>query len=210
MTNLQLNRKGHLIAFEGIDGSGTSTHSRHLYEFLVQQGLKVLLTGEPTNGIIGRLIKNALQNECQIHQPEAYALLFAADRIQHVKEVIEPALKQGFIVITTRYIESSIAYQSAQGLSIDWIKEINQYIIWPELTIILDISPEKALLRIKGRNKLEKFETIEFLRKVRRIFLQRAKERGYPIIDTTPPIQETHQVIREYFSNFLRRNIFGK
>jgi dTMP kinase len=94
MTNPQLNQKGYLIAIEGIDGSGTSTHSKLLHEFLIQQGLNGLLTREPTEGIIGRLIKSALRSECQIHQPEVYALLFAADRIQHVKDAIEPALAQ--------------------------------------------------------------------------------------------------------------------
>ena len=207
MTNPQSNQRGFLIALEGIDGSGTSTHSKLLYEFLVQQGLSVLLTREPTNGIIGSLIKNALQNQCQIHQPEAYALLFAADRIQHIKEVIEPALKQGFIVITTRYIESSIAYQSVQGLSMDWIRVINQYIIWPDITIILDIAPENALSRIKRRGKLEKFENVEFLRKVRNNFLERAKDREYPVVDTTPPIQKTQKLIREYFCDFIGKKL---
>ena len=202
MMNPQLNQKGYLIAFEGIDGSGTSTHSRLLHEFLAQQGFRVLLTREPTKGIIGQLIRKTLQNECLIHQPEAYALLFAADRIQHVKEIIEPALEQGQIVITTRYIESSLAYQSAQGLPIEWIQVINQNIIWPDITIILDIDPENALSRIKRRAKLEKFENADFLRIVRKNFLERAKEKGYLIIDSNQPIKDTQKLVREHLRKF--------
>ncbi len=207
MTNPQLNQKGYLITFDGIDGSGTSTHSRLLHEFLVQQGFNVLLTREPTKGIIGRIIKNALQNECQIHQPEVYALLFAADRIQHVKEVIEPAIAHGQIVISTRYVESSLAYQAAQGLPREWIKAINKDIIWPDLTIILDINPQDAMSRIKKREKLESFENIEFLRKVRYNFLERAKEKAYIVMDTTPPIQKTQEIIQDYFFNFFGKNL---
>ena len=203
MTNPQSDQKGYLIAFEGIDGSGTSTHSRLLYEFLVQQGFSVILTREPTKGAVGRLIKDALQNKFQIKQPEVFALLFAADRIQHVKEVIEPALKQGQIIITTRYIESTLAYQSAQGLTQEWIKAINKDIIWPDVTFILDINPKDAMARLDKRDKLESFENREFLSKVRDNFLERAKEKGYSVIDTTQSIQESQEIIREHFFNLL-------
>jgi len=205
MTTPQSDQKGYLIAFEGIDGSGTSTHSRLLYEFLVQQGFSVVLTREPTTGVVGRLIKDALQDRFQIKQPEVFALLFAADRIQHVKEVIEPALKQGQIVITTRYIESSLAYQSAQGLTREWIKAINKDIIWPDVTFILDINPKEAMSRLNKREKLESFENREFLSKVCDNFLERAKEKGYTVIDTTQSIQKSQEIIQNYFINF-----FGK
>lgn len=205
MTNPQIEQRGFLIAFEGIDGSGTSTHSRLLYEFLVQQGFSVILTREPTKGAVGRLIKDALQNKFQIKQPEVFALLFAADRIQHVKEVIEPALKQGQIIITTRYIESTLAYQSTQGLTREWIKAINKDIIWPDVTFILDINPKDAMSRLNLREKLESFENREFLSKVRDNFLERAKEKGYAVIDTTQSIQKSQEIIQNYFINF-----FGK
>jgi dTMP kinase len=205
MTDPQSTQRGFLIAFEGIDGSGTSTHSRLLYEFLAEQGFNVILTGEPTKSVVGRLIKDALQNKFQIKQPEVFALLFAADRIQHVKEVIEPALKQGKIIITTRYIESTLAYQSAQGLTIEWIKAINKDIVWPDLTFILDITPRDAMSRLNKRKKLESFENREFLRKVRNNFLERAKEKRYTVIDTTQSIKKSQEVIQDYFINF-----FGK
>lgn len=205
MTNPQSNQKGFLIAFEGIDGSGTSTHSRLLYEFLVEQGFSVILTREPTKGAVGRLIKEALQDKFEIKQPEMFALLFAADRIQHVKEVIEPALKQGQIVITTRYIESSLAYQTAQGLTREWIKAINKGIVWPDITFILDISPKDAMARLNRREKLESFENREFLSKVRDNFLERAKEEEYSVIDTTQSIQKSQEIIQDISINF-----FGK
>jgi len=206
MTNPPLNQRGFLIAFEGIDGSGTSTHSRLLYEFLVEQGFSVILTREPTKGVVGRVIKDALQDKFQIKQPEVFALLFAADRIQHVKEVIEPALKQGQIVITTRYIESSLAYQSAQGLTREWIKAINKDVVWPDVTIILDINPKDAMSRLNKREKLESFENREFLSKVRDNFLDRAKEKGYTVIDTTQSIQKSQEIIQNYFINFVGKH----
>lgn len=205
MTNPQSNQRGFLIAFEGIDGSGTSTHSRLLYEFLVEQGFSVILTREPTKGVVGRIIKDALQDKFQIKQPEVFALLFAADRIQHVKEVIEPALEQGQIIITTRYVESSLAYQAAQGLTREWIKAINKDIVWPDITIILDINPSDAMSRLNKREQLESFENREFLSKVRSNFLERAKEKGYTVIDTTQSLQKSQEIIRNYFINF-----FGK
>ncbi|MHA2060711.1 MAG: dTMP kinase [Candidatus Sifarchaeia archaeon] len=205
MTNPQLNQRGFLIAIEGIDGSGTSTHSRLLYEFLVEQGFSVILTREPTKGVVGRIIKDALQDKFQIKQPEVFALLFAADRIQHVKEVIEPAIKQGKIIITTRYVESSLAYQSAQGLTREWIKAINKDIVWPDITIILDINPSDAMARLNKREQLESFENREFLSKVRSNFLERAKEKEYTVIDTTQSIQKSQEIIQNHFINF-----FGK
>jgi dTMP kinase len=206
MTNPQSNQRGFLIAFEGIDGSGTSTHSRLLYEFLVKQGFNVILTREPTKGVVGRLIKDALQDKFQIKQPEVFALLFAADRIQHVKEVIEPAIKQGKIIITTRYVESSLAYQSAQGLTREWIKAINKDIVWPDVTFILDINPNDAMSRLNKREQLESFENREFLSKVRSNFLERAKEKGYTVIDTTQSLQKSQEIIRNYFINFFDKH----
>jgi dTMP kinase len=205
MTNTPSSQRGFLIAFEGIDGSGTSTHSRLLYEFLVEKGFSVILTREPTKGVVGRLLKDALQDKFQIKQPEVFALLFAADRIQHVKEIIEPALRQGKIIITTRYIESTIAYQSAQGLTKEWIEAINKDTIWPDITFILDLSPEEAMVRLNRREKLESFEKREFLSKVRDNFLERAKVKEYSVIDTTQSINKSQELIRNYVINF-----FGK
>ena len=122
-----------------------------------------------------------------------------------MKEVIEPALKQGQIIITTRYIESTLAYQSAQGLTREWIKAVNKDIVWPDVTYILDINPEDAMSRLSKREKLESFENREFLSKVRDNFLERAKEKGYLVIDTTQSIQKSQEIIQDYFTNF-----FGK
>jgi dTMP kinase len=85
---------------------------------------------------------------------------------------------------------------------IEWIKVINQNIIWPDITIILDIDPEGALSRIERRGKLEEFEKVEFLRKVRKNFLERAKEKGYLIVDSRPSVKDTQELIREYLETF--------
>jgi dTMP kinase len=141
--------RGKLVSIEGIDGCGKTTHTRLLAEWLRSQGYRVVVTDEPTDGIIGRIIKRALKGEIKIQVPTE-ALLFAADRVQHVDEVIRPALKAGRIVITERYFYSSLAYQSARGLSMHWLESINRAALKPNLSILIDLPSDDALQRIKG------------------------------------------------------------
>jgi dTMP kinase len=108
-------------------------------------------------------------------------------------------------VISDRYVESSIAYQSVQGLPIDWLLSINRFAVKPSLNIILDISPEKSLAR---KAKLtDKFEEVVFLRNVREAFLRRAKTEGYPVVDTSGSLDEVQKEIRSIVGSFLRKDI---
>jgi dTMP kinase len=129
------------------------------------------------------------------------ALLFAVDRMEHVEKEIRPAFSKGLAIVTDRYLESSIAYQSAQGLPVDWILAINRYAMKPSLNIILDIEPEKSLQRKPALT--EKFEEAGFLRKVRMILLARAKSENYPVVDTSGPISETQARIKNIVKDFL-------
>jgi dTMP kinase len=130
------------------------------------------------------------------------ALLFAADRIEHIERVIKPALAEGRVVVSDRYLESSIAYQSSQGLPIEWLLSINKYALRPSLNIILDIDPEKSLLR---KAKLtDKFEDSTFLRKVRSAFLTRAKSEKYPVVGTSGSLEEAQERIRNIAKSCLR------
>jgi dTMP kinase len=195
-----MNRTRAFIALDGVDGSGNTTHSRLLSDWIAKSlGFRVLLTREPTGELVGSLLRRYLTNR---DVPSAMdALLFAADRVEHVEKVIKPAMAEDRVVISDRYLESSIAYQSSQGLPIEWLLFINRYAIRPSLNIILEIDPEKSLMR---KPKLtDKFEDPTFLRKVRSVFLSRAKSENYPVVNTSGPLEDVQERIRKIVKSFL-------
>lgn len=166
--------RGVFIVFEGIDGSGKSTHIKHLAELLRERGHNVLQTSEPSRYRVGDFIRRYSRRQEKRLPPETEALLFAADRFEHVKAVIEPALRRGRIVISDRYVHSSMAYQGAAGADLNWIREMNRFAPRPDLAILLDIQPEFSLQRVKRRRTV--FEVSDYLRKVRDIYLQFVEE----------------------------------
>ena len=202
-----MDKKSFFLVLDGIDGSGTTTHSMMLVSYLEMLGLKVYLTQEPSKNEIGLLLRQYLKNN-EI-PPSTDALLFAADRDLHYKKEIKPKLDQGFIVVSDRYIESSIIYQSVQSdeISIDWIKQINKFARLPDLTIILDIDPKISLAR-KSQEILEKFEDTKFLDKVRTLYLDRAKAEGYHIINTNDIIEIVQQEIQTIVIKKLKEKGF--
>ena len=202
-----MDKKSFFLVLDGIDGSGTTTHSKMLVSYLEMLGLKVHLTHEPSKNEIGLLLRQYLKND-EI-PPSTDALLFAADRDLHYKKEIKPKLDQGYIVISDRYIESSIIYQSVQTdeISIEWIKQINKFAGSPDLTIILDIDPKISLAR-KTQGILEKFEETNFLDKVRTLYLDRAKEEEYHLIDTNDIIEIVQQKIQTIVIKTLKEKGF--
>ena len=169
--------KGKFITIEGPDGAGKSTQVKKLSEHLKTIGYKVLTTREPGGTLLGeRLREVLLSTEGESPVPEAEALIYAASRAQLVKKVIEPALQEGFIVICDRFVDSSLAYQGwARGLGITEIANINSWFLkdtWPDLTIILDIDPQQAFLRMQFKKDRLESESLEFHKKVREGFLK--------------------------------------
>jgi dTMP kinase len=194
---------------DGVDGSGTTTHSKLLVSFLEYQGFKVHLTREPSKSEIGILLRKFLKNK-EI-PPTTDALLFAADRDLHYHNEIKKKLDEDYIVISDRYIESSIIYQSLQAdsITIEWIKKLNKFVGLPDLTIILDIDPKIALAR-KTDEDLEKFEDTTFLDKVRDLYLSRAKQEGYYIINSNEIIEFVQEKIQNIVLEKLRLNNLKK
>jgi dTMP kinase len=191
-----LKEKSFFIVIDGIDGCGGTTHCNLLKEFLKSKDYKVHLTQEPSSSDIGILLRKYLKNK-EI-PPTTDALLFAADRTIHYHIEIKDKLKEGFIVISDRYIESSIAYQSNQTdeITIEWVKKINKFVENPGLTIILDIDPKIALER-KNQDDLEKFENLSFLEKVRSVYLNQANEQGHKIINSDDLIENVQKEIQK-------------
>ncbi|MCX8169915.1 MAG: dTMP kinase [Candidatus Methanomethyliaceae archaeon] len=196
--------RGLFITIDGIDGAGSSTQVKMLVDRLNSIGHSAIGTKEPNpEGPIEPIIREIIRRP--ILSPELEALLFAADRIYHVEAFIKPWLREGKIVVSDRYLESSIAYQTIQGLEEDWILTINRGAIKPDISIILDIDPRISLKR-KGKAS-DRFEDIEFLRKVREKFLDRARRIGHFVINAEKSIMEVHEEILEIVLKALNRKL---
>jgi len=194
--------KGCFITIDGIDGAGSSTQTKLLVDKLIELGYNSVGTKEPNpNGPIEPIIRSIIKGPCI--SPELEALLFAADRIYHVEFFIKPWLKEGKIVVSDRYLESSIAYQTSQGLDEDWILLINKKAIIPDISIILDVDPEISLKR--KTILIDRYERIEFLKKVRLKFLERAKKMNYYIIDASKSIIEIHKEILDLVLDYINK-----
>lgn len=141
---------GTFLVLEGPDGAGTTSHAQRLADALQAMGKTVCLTAEPTNGSIGRFIREALKSG-EVLSPAALQLLFCADRAEHVASVILPALKRGEVVISDRYALSTLVYGAALGLDSDWLKHMNGAFPAPTLTLLLLPPLEVCLERVARR-----------------------------------------------------------
>ncbi len=192
-----------LIAIEGIDGSGKTTIARFLEEELRKRGYDVVRFKEPTDSEYGRKIERILK-ERKI-SPEEELELFLKDREVDVRDNILPALKEGKVVIMDRYYYSTMAYQGALGLDLKEIKKLNEKFPQPNLVIILDVSPETALKRIKTKRKPDRFEDLNYLKRVREIFLSLKDD-----VVVVNAERELEVVKREVLKVVLERLIFER
>lgn len=189
------------ITFEGPEGSGKTSAANEVIKILIARGYNVMYTREPGGTPIAEEIRNIiLDKKNTALDARAEALLYAASRRQHLVEKVWPALKEGKIVISDRFLDSSLAYQgAARKIGIDNVLNINLFATegtFPDLTLLFDITPEKGLERIAINKKREvnrlDLEALEFHRTVRGAFLELAKKYRdrYVVIDASRTLPE--------------------
>ena len=194
--------RGRFIVFEGIDGSGKSTHAVLLKERLEREGYRVFLTCEPTEGEAGVLLRRCLTGEADLPE-QALAGLFMTDRIDHIlnaKTGILRHIEAGEIVLCDRYYFSSFAYNGSYA-PMEWVIEINRVAretLSPDLTLFLGIDPERFLSRIGDRGATERYEKTEVLRKVRENYFrafERLPDEKVCVVDNNGTIAAAQEAI---------------
>jgi dTMP kinase len=194
---------GVFVSFEGGEGSGKSTQSQLLGDWLRERGYAVLLTFEPGDTMVGRDLRRiVLSPETGQLSDRTETLLYAADKSEHVDTVVLPALDRGDVVITDRYVDSMLAYQGAgRSLVPEEIEAIARWAthdLRPHLTVILDLDPRHGLGRFAGRDRIEG-ESVEFHERVREAFLElaAADPDHYVVLDARAGVEEIAAAVRE-------------
>lgn len=178
------------ICLEGIDGSGKSTQLELLGQWLENCGLTVTRIREPTDSSVGHLIRKMLQNSSAQDEnfQRTLALLFAADRTL-LMDNIRKKEDMNHVIISDRSFYSSLAYQNGE----EWIAQINQYALEPDMVILLDLETETALSRCEGKDR---FEEKEFLDKVRKKYLELAEKHDFMVVNTNSGVNKVHDDIK--------------
>ncbi len=195
--------KGFFIVFEGPDGSGKSTQLRFLAEHLESLGLSVLRTREPGGSPVSERIREIILDRDSEMTAETEALLYAAARAEHVRQVIIPVLERGDIVLCDRFIMSSLAYQGfGRQLGIKTVEKMNEIAVSgcePDLTIFIKVTPERAFSRmneLKVHDRLEQ-EDMAFHERVFNGYIELSKGEGILSIDARGTKYETHEIIKQ-------------
>ncbi len=192
--------KGKFIVFEGIDGAGSTTQTNLLFKYLKSKGKKVVETCEPTDGPIGKLIRKALRGEVKFSW-EALQLMYSADRADHLDKLILPSLKTDKVVISDRYYFSTYAYGQL-NLDGKWLRGLSPNFPMPDTTFLVDVPVPTAMKRIKtSRGKKELFEKEKFLEKVRKNYLDLAKEFKFIVLDGTKAKEKIAKEVIEHVND---------
>lgn len=193
--------RGVFVCFEGGEGAGKSTQSRLLRSWLEERGHPVVLTFEPGDTEVGRALRRiVLSPETGELSDRTESLLYAADKAEHVETVVQPALDRGEVVITDRYVDSTLAYQGA-GRALD-VTDVETVARWatrdlrPHLTVVLDLDPAAGLARFEGRDRIEQ-EGLAFHQRVREAFLEMAEADSahYLVLDARDDVDEIARAV---------------
>jgi len=208
-----MSTRGKFVVLEGIDGAGTTTQVAKLAERLRKQKVAVRATREPSDGPIGTLVRQMLTGRVVVPDGRApnwttMALLFAADRTDHVESEIEPWVATGGVMISDRYDASSLAYQSVSSggegrAAVEWIRTLNKHAKRPDLTVVLDLPPEVAADRREARGEaLQLYEQNEVQRALAAFYKDLAKHMPQDrvvLIDAGGNIDEVHERVYEAY-----------
>ncbi len=208
-----------LITFEGIEGCGKSTQARLLYDWLQEMGNSVLITREPGSTFLGEKLRSILLNQDSGDISALSELfLYLADRSEHVKKVVQPALEQNKIVIIDRYVDSTLVYQGfGRGFDLSFLQQLNSLAssgFWPTITLLLDLSPQEGLKRAEKRNLQKGIQTEEgrfeseewyFHQNIRKGYLELAKQASERIcvLDASDSVESVFANIKEYVQDKL-------
>lgn len=199
---------GLFVSFEGGDGAGKSTQIRLLAQWLERTGHRVVLTFEPGDTPLGKLLRDAVLHGDHMGA-RAEALVYAADRAHHVDTVVRPALQRGDVVLTDRYLDSSVAYQGiGRGLGVDDVERLSLWAtegLLPALTVLLDIDPVAGLSRMTHEPDRLESAGDEFHRRTRQAYLDRAAAdpRRWLVLDANDAPDELAAAIRERVAGLL-------
>jgi dTMP kinase len=185
--------RGFLVAVEGIDGAGKTTQVRCLEALLGEVGLPFVSTKEPTSGPWGSKIRQSARSARLPPNEELAA--FLEDRREHVREVLEPALDAGNVVLVDRYYLSTVAYQGARGMDPQHLLELNAFAPVPDIVIVLDVPPLVGLNRVRDRGDVaDLFEKEDELARARQIFLT-LRLPSVRIVDGTRDIESVARIV---------------
>lgn len=194
---------GVLIAFEGGDGAGKSTQASRLVAWLTEQGHDVVATRQPGGTPVGAAVRRILLEPATGElSPRTEALLYAADKAEHVDTVVLPALQRGAVVVTDRYVDSTLAYQGAgralTSEELQWLVDWATRGLRPALTVLLDVDSDTGNSRLTGLDRLEA-EPADFHRRIRERFreLAEAEPTRYLVLDASAPADQVCAAVRE-------------
>ena len=221
---------GLFISFEGIDGVGKTTQVERMRQYVLGQGLHPTVTREPGGTPAGLAIRELLLHgvsafpsvataggsdvvdEGDDLTPRTEALLYAADRAQHVAQIVRPALSRGDVVISDRYLDSSLAYQSGgRGLDLDEVRSVSMWAagrLMPRRTYLLDMDPQQSYARLTGEPDRLEASGLEFRERTRRAFLELAAKEPdrFVVLDASRPVQDVWQDIQSDCASLLDEN----
>ncbi|MDB4944070.1 MAG: Thymidylate kinase [Labilithrix sp.] len=207
-------RPGRFVVLEGIDGAGTTTQVARLADRLRREGVALVRsTREPSDGPIGSLVRQVLTGRIVAPEGRApgwatMALLFAADRMDHVESDIEPFLAQGGVILSDRYDASSLAYQSVSSgnggeAAVEWIRSLNQHAMRPDLTVVVDVTPELAAERRSQRGEAAQlYEQNEVQRALAVFYRDLAKhipDDRIAVVDGKGSVDDVHQRVYDAY-----------